>query len=72
MAHPRWSRGSWLEGRLGLPLIENGHASIQVVAQLDPGFGVALPLGSRRDLHAVFVEGDSVVIGHCASVLEAE
>lgn len=55
---PEAEQGSWLEGGQGLPLIENGQAFIQVVAQLDPDFGVALPLGSRRDLQAVFVEGD--------------
>ena len=47
-------------------------AAMQVVAQLYLGFGKALALGSGRDLQAMLVEGDGVVVGHYAGVFEAE
>jgi site-specific recombinase XerC len=48
-----------------------GHSSLEMV-QLDPGLGVTLAPWTGRDLQAVFVEGQCVVVGHHASVLEAE
>ena len=42
------------------------------MAQLHSGFGIAFVLGSEWDLQAVMVEGQGVIVGHGAGVLEAE
>jgi len=55
-----------------LPLIAYGQAAIQVVAQLNSGFGEAFALGAGWDLQAMLVEGDGVVVSHLTGVLEAE
>lgn len=55
-----------------LSLIENGQATIHGVVQIDPGFGVALAAWTGRDLQAIVVERNGVVVGHYAGVLEAE
>jgi hypothetical protein len=61
-----------LEDDQALSLVENRQAAIHEVVQINPGLGVALAPWSGRDLQAIGIEGDSVVIGYDASVLEAE
>jgi hypothetical protein len=39
---------------------------------LDPGLGVADPVGARRNLQADAGEGDGIVIGHCSLMFETE
>ena len=53
-------------------LVGDGETAVQVLVDVDPSSGIANALGARGDLESFPVEGDGVVAGHGALMLEGE
>jgi|SRR5713226_2805250 len=53
-------------------VIEDGEGAIEPLVDVHAGFRITGPVGIRENLERAFLEGDSVVVGDDASVLEAK
>jgi len=53
-------------------LVGNGEPAVHGMVQIDGGAGIAAAVGGGRQLQAMVVEGDGVIIGDAAGVVEAE
>jgi hypothetical protein len=72
LAHPDGIRRGGLIGDQGVPLVADGEAPIEVLEDVDAGAGVTDAVGARGNGKRLSIEGDGVVVGHDAVVLEAE
>ena len=63
---------SWLEEGQVVVVVVDGQRAIEVVVEFDTSLGVAVAQLAWRDLELVAGEGDRVVVGDGAVVLETE
>jgi hypothetical protein len=72
LAHARRAGKERVEGGQGLILVADGETAFKVMVELDAFAGVGAAIGARGNGQGVTGEGDGVVIGDGALVVEAE
>ena len=70
--HPHRPLIGWCKGNQALSLIEHFQLTIQVLSDIHFRLSIASPLWAGWDLKAMTIEGKGIVVGHRASMLEAE
>ena len=72
LSNPDGVLSGWLVDDQDFVLVADGETTIQVLVDVDPCSGIADALGARGNLELLPIEGDGVVAGHSALVLEGE